>query len=191
MSSYDPDRHHRRSIRLKDWDYSEAGAYFVTIVTYQRAMLFGEIVAGALTLSPGGEIVKQEWLKSEVIRKEITLDEFIVMPNHLHAIVWINNPPEFASKETERSSNDLICIIPRSLGSMMIGFKSSATSRLNRMRNTPGCSVWQRSYHDHIIRNAQELQAIRAYIQNNPLNWQLDAENPNRLYRGAKHTPTQ
>ena len=92
MSTYNPDKHHRHSIRLRDWDYSSGAAYFVTVVTHAREMLFGEITDGMMSLSPCGEIVEQEWLKSERIRKEITLDEFIIMPNHLHAIIWIFNP---------------------------------------------------------------------------------------------------
>ena len=86
---YDPERHRRRSIRLKDWDYAQPGAYFVTIVAYGRELLFGQVVGDEIRLSAFGEIVRDEWLASADIRREIRLDEFVVMPNHLHGIVWI------------------------------------------------------------------------------------------------------
>ncbi len=86
---YDPNKHHRRSIRLKGYDYSSAGAYFITICAYQRACLFGEIVDGMMQLNEFGQIVADEWLKSSEIRREIALDEWVVMPNHIHGIVFI------------------------------------------------------------------------------------------------------
>jgi len=91
--TYDPERHHRRSIRLAGYDYTQAGAYFVTLVTHQRECLFGEIVDGEMLLNEIGRIVRDEWFRSAEIRREIALDpdEFVVMPNHIHGIVWICN----------------------------------------------------------------------------------------------------
>ena len=87
--TYDPAQHHRRSIRLPAYDYAQAGAYFVTIVTNVRACLFGEILDGEMRLSKAGEIVAQEWQRSAEIREEIKLDEWVVMPNHIHGIIFI------------------------------------------------------------------------------------------------------
>lgn len=86
---YNPDLHHRSSIRLKGYDYSQPGAYFITICTHNRACLFGHIVNGAMVLNDVGKIVADEWMKSDEIRNEIELDEWVVMPNHMHAIVMI------------------------------------------------------------------------------------------------------
>ena len=85
-------RHHRHSVRLQGYDYSQSGAYFVTICAYNRECLFGEIVGNDIRLNDYGVIAKDEWIKSSEIRKEIKLDEFVVMSNHIHGIVWINNP---------------------------------------------------------------------------------------------------
>ena len=91
MGDYDPDKHHRRSIRLKGYDYISAGAYFITICTYKREALFGDIVAGEMRLSEYGRVVSAEWLRTPKIRQEMRMDEFVVMPNHIHGIVWIDH----------------------------------------------------------------------------------------------------
>lgn len=91
MTAYDPNRHHRRSIRLKGYDYTQPGAYFITICTHERAHLFGAVVEGEMRLNEWGEIVREEWFKTAQIRPYVTLypDEFVLMPNHVHGIVWI------------------------------------------------------------------------------------------------------
>ena len=86
---YDPGTHHRRSIRLKDYDYSQEGAYFVTICSHERKCLFGEILDGEMRLNDIGTVVRNEWLNSERMRREIHLDTFVVMPNHIHGVVFI------------------------------------------------------------------------------------------------------
>ena len=91
MPSYDPARHHRRSIRLPGYDYTQPGAYFVTIVTHCRAHVFGEVVDGDMQLNAWGDIVRDEWFKTAQIRPYVQLwdDEFVVMPNHIHGIIWV------------------------------------------------------------------------------------------------------
>lgn len=188
---YNPDIHHRRSIRLKGYDYTQPGAYFVTMVTYQRDEIFGEIGNGEMKLSPLGKIVQEEWFRSAEIRKEIQLfeDEFVVMPNHGHGIVWIvdntvgadgvrpNIERTPAMRPNSRNVPTLASLrrAPRSLGSFIAGFKASVTSRAKRELNMTG--TWQRNYYDHLIRNDRELKNIRWYIANNPLHWQLDRDN--------------
>jgi len=178
--------HHRRSIRLKGYDYTQPGAYFVTICTHQRQPLFGRVVDRNMVLNAYGEIVREEWFRSAEIRAEIVLfpDEFVVMPNHIHGIVWIvETGPVGATGRSPLPPRDQPPHgpAPRSLGSFIAGFKSAVTKRINALRGTPGTPVWQRNYYEHIIRHERALEAIRRYIAANPLRWHLDRYNPDAL----------
>jgi REP element-mobilizing transposase RayT len=171
--------YHRRSIRLQGYDYTQSGAYFVTLCTHQRDCLFATIsVDGELILNDVGRIVEEEWCRSAEIRKEIELDTFAVMPNHLHGIVVISRADVVGA--TGRSPLPPVRPGPasHSLGALIAGFKSATTKRINLLRKTPGQPVWQRNYYEHIVRNERDLNAIRIYIENNPMNWALDRENP-------------
>ncbi|RKY49507.1 MAG: transposase [Candidatus Neomarinimicrobiota bacterium] len=167
---YNPDIHHRRSIRLQGYDYSSPGAYFVTICTQNRECLFGDIVNGKMVLNDIGKIVADEWIKTGDIRDEIELDAWVVMPNHFHGIVMIRR----GDRPVAPTPTPLPGPRPKSIGSLMSGFKSAVTKRINKIRQTPGISVWQRNFYEHIIRNETELGNIRQYIINNPLNWRSD-----------------
>ena len=178
--NYDPAKHHRRSIRLPGYDYTRSGYYFVTICCYQRQCLFGDIVNGAMQLNQFGEIVQKEWLRSSIIRQEIELNEFVVMPNHFHGIVIINPVGAFDRTPLPQSNKPIIpSMKPKSLSSLMAGFKSSVTKQINLIRNTARAKVWQRNYYEHIIRNEKALNNIQQYIINNPLSWQKDQLHPN------------
>ena len=177
----------RRSIRLKNYDYSQPGAYFVTICTQHRACLFGDIVDGTMALSNLGSIVFEEWTRTSEIRQEVELDTFQVMPNHIHGVVVITENGSGANDVSVGAHGraPLPCkrpqgLIrePKSLGSLVAGFKAAATKRINVARNTQGQPVWQRNYYEHIIRDESELDTIRLYIVNNPLNWSQDSLNP-------------
>jgi putative transposase len=170
---------HRKYLRLQGYDYSQAGGYFVTIVTQGRECLFGEIVGGEMRLNPYGEIVTEEWLRSAEIRREIRLDAFCVMPNHIHGIVFIYDDPVGATGRSPQPTRDRYPHgpAPKSLGAFMAGFKSSVTKRINVLENTPGAPVWQRNYYEHIIRDEQDYERIFNYIANNPSNWPEDEEN--------------
>jgi REP element-mobilizing transposase RayT len=190
MTRYDPEKHHRRSIRLRGYDYARPGAYFVTICTRERECLFGDAANGAMNLNEYGKIAYEEWIRSATIRHEIRLDEFIVMPNHLHGIVILTDGRGSHSVgATGRSplqpAHEPQTFRPgppkNSLGSFIAGFKSATTQRINRIRGTPGMSLWQRNYYEHVIRNEDELNQIRTYISENPLKWELDENHPNRL----------
>ena len=166
----------RRSIRLQGYDYSQAGAYFVTICTQNRQCLFGDILDGEILLNEAGWIVANEWIKTPVIRTEIELDEWVVMPNHVHGILLITG-------STDRNSTGDRRVAPtgpqpRSVGAVMAGYKSAVTKRINELRQTPGAKLWQRNYWEHIVRNEPELNLIREYIQNNPNQWKMDRLNP-------------
>ena len=199
MTRYDPDKHHRRSIRLPVWDYRQAGAYFVTLVTYDRGTLFGQVVNGEMVLSPFGRVAATMWQRLPSHFSCVRLDEFVVMPNHLHGIIWLVNASggrgEASSTETRQSESSMpgegegqcaairrmphpCKMQPGSLGAIMGNFKSVATRRINRMRHTPNALVWQRNYYERIIRNERELDAIRRYILDNPNRWDEDGENP-------------
>lgn len=173
---YDPDRHHRRSIRLKGYDYSQVGAYFVSICTQGRECLFGGIVAGEMVLNDAGEIVAGEWLKTVEICNEIALDEWVVMPNHFHGILVITDPVRAIHESplqmtvTQRRN----MAIPKLIGR----FKMLSSKRINALRKTTGAKLWQRNYHEHIIRDEASLVRIRRYIRDNPVRWALDRENP-------------
>lgn len=171
---------HRRSIRLKGYDYSQAGAYFVTLCTHNRECLFGKIVDGEMRLNELGHIVCEEWLRSAEIRPEIMLDAFVVMPNHLHGIVIFTPVGAHGRAPLPSPSPQPPHRKPRSLGSFIAGFKSVVTKRINQTRQTPGIPVWQRNYYEHIIRNQESLARIRRYIADNPAKWDVDPENPTR-----------
>ena len=172
----------KNSLRLRGYDYSQPGAYFVTIVTYQREILFGEIVNGEMVLNEIGKIVQTEWERTPQIRREVDLGAYMIMPNHFHAIVIFN---EYATvvgatgrSPLQRSNQPPHGPAPKSLGALMAGFKSSVTKRINIFRNTPGAPIWQRNYYDHIIRNDREMSRIWDYIETNPMRWAEDRENP-------------
>jgi len=188
----------RESMRLHGYDYSQAGAYFITICTHQRACLFGQIVKANeiahvqtchrcdpapirydIALNGAGRIIADEWKRSAAIRGELELDEWVVMPNHLHGIVFIDRgrhgtdtkePPPLPVANTCAPVGPH----PKSIGAMVAGFKSAATARINKMRNTPGAKLWQRNYWEHIIRNESELNRLREYIRYNPAQWESD-----------------
>ena len=159
--------HRRKTMRLQEYDSSQAGGYFITICTHEKECLFGEVVDGEVQLNEIGRIVKSEWLKTEEIRDNVSTDEFVIMPNHVHGILFIDEPAERFGQPT----SNLIPTINRS-------FKAAIIKQINELRNTPVVPVWQRSFYDRIVRNDDELNKIREYILNNPLKWQLDTENP-------------
>ena len=175
----------RKSIRLQEYDYSQAGGYFVTICTQDRDCLFGEIVDGTMILNEMGKIVESEWIKSPEIRSEIELDVFQIMPNHFHTVLFImglndDDPVVGATGRSPLQSNPNPPNGPRpkSLSSLMAGFKSAVTTNINLFRGTPGAKLWQRNYYDRIIRDDDELNRIREYIIYNPKKWDVDKDNP-------------
>jgi putative transposase len=168
--AFDSERHHRQSIRLRDYDYRSPGAYFVTAVTVNRDCLFED--------APLRSIVERCWLAIPRHSAHASLDAWVVMPNHLHAIVVIDALEQSGSgHETPASS---VHPQARSLGTIIGNFKSVTTRRINRARRTPAAPVWQRNYFERIVRNDDELNRIRAYIAANPMRWDLDRENPER-----------
>lgn len=183
---YNPQIHHRRSIRLKGYDYSQAGAYFITICTKDRQRLFGEITNGEMILNEMGTIAYNEWLKTPELRPNVSLDVFVIMPNHMHGIIVINDDetgrgelhsPLPPNNDANRGECNSPLPVPgtsfrspsNNVGAIVRGYKSSVTKQINLL-NYDG-SVWQRNYHEHIIRNERSYQRISDYVIDNPKNW--------------------
>lgn len=176
--AYNPKIHKRRSIRLKDYDYSQEGAYFITICTKNRECLFGDVVGGKMVLNEIGEIVDDEWNKTQYLRKNVELDEYVVMPNHLHGILTIDDVGARRGVPLQQS-NRFGTSISNSLGIIVNHFKSAVKRWCNK--NNHEYFQWQRNYYEHAIRNENELNRIREYIVNNPLEWAFDRNNPNNI----------
>lgn len=167
--NFDPDKHHRHSIRLRDYDYSQPGAYFVTVCVKDRKCLFGEVMDGAMRLNDTGRAVQAEWVRLPERFLSVSLDEFVIMPNHLHGIIHVGAP--FMAPAEPGAINRAL-----TLGEMVRTFKAASTRTIRRS----GTSFqWQRNYYEHVIRNENELARVREYIVNNPAQWALDRENPN------------
>jgi REP element-mobilizing transposase RayT len=181
--------HSRRSIRLRDYDYAQNGAYFVTVCAHERASLFGEIVDEAMILNEAGKIAEACWAAIPRHFSNVELDAFVVMPNHIHGIIVIadevrRQPAAVGAQQccapTSPKDGRRINVAPGSLGAIVRSFKSAVTKEINGLRGTPSQPVWQRNYYDHIIRNERELNAIHDYIEKNPQRWALDEENAGR-----------
>lgn len=166
--TYDPQIHHRRSIRLRGYDYSRAGLYFVTVCAHGKEDLFGQMVEGEMKPNDYGEAVRLFWNDLPRHYPHARLDSFVVMPNHAHGVIEIVGAG-LKPAPTARASLGLPEIIRR--------FKTYSSRRINEMRGTPGRPVWQRNYYEHIIRGQHELNVIREYVATNPLRGATDPEN--------------
>ncbi len=179
------DKHRRNSIRLKGYDYIQAGAYFVTICTRGRECLFGDIMNGEMQLNEVGRIMANTWEWLATQYAYIELDAWIVMPNHLHGIIVILNDDSTSGsgRGGSRTAPTQIAIAKpvtrKPLGRLIGAFKTVSTQRINELNGSSGAPIWQRNYYEQIIRDEKSLQQIREYIISNPLKWGLDHENPN------------
>ena len=176
------------STRLKNWDYSSEGAYFVTLCTQNREYFFGDIVDGTMNYSRTGEMVAKEWENTKNIRSNVELDKWIVMPNHIHGIVVIKNSnAKTRHVETHcnaslrrKSSSNQFGPQSHNLASIIRGFKGASTKQIH----VEGFMTfaWQPRFYDHIIRDENDLNRIREYIINNPIKWNSDRNNLENLY---------
>ena len=196
MNRFDPHKHHRRSIRLQAWDYTSAGAYFVTICAYKGLLIFGEITNNEKHhLSLLGHLVDLCWQAIPAHFPMVTLDAHIVMPNHFHGILWIDN----SNLDTDTvgathvvgatHGSPLHDPVPQqphgpqkqSLGAIIGQFKSSVTRRFNQIvlpENALGHPVWQRNFYDKVVRSDEQLRTYQTYIANNPCQWFSDKLHP-------------
>jgi putative transposase len=192
--AFNSQKHHRRSIRLKGYDYTEPGAYFVTICTSKREHLFGHIQDEKMHLNRYGEVIQFNWNNLPKIYPHVQLDEFVIMPDHIHGIIILKNDPVGAGSPTvESPTKNLYKPAPtiesptknphqpaqkrHGLPQIIRSLKTCSATRINQLRSTKGNPVWQRGYYEHIVRNEQALFNIRRYIINNPLKWQKDKLN--------------
>ena len=186
--NYNPQIHQRRSVRLPGFDYTHPVAYFVTVCAYRRECLFGKVAGGNVVLNHLGRLAHEEWAYTKIIRPEVQLDEFVIMPNHIHGIITMQRSSRSVGAHGRApllpSGNALLFRQARSLGSLIAGFKSAATKRINQSRHTPGQPVWQRNYYEHVIRGETDLNRIRQYIRDNPAKSTEDIYNPARISRG-------
>lgn len=205
---YDPEIHHRRSIRLRGYDYSQPAPYFVTLCVQNSLCLFGDVVDGEMVLNDAGLIIEQWFKKLENKFSGVRLDRFRVMPSHMHAILAIMgtrmdmvttfgigvdeldldgadaNEGIVPSRDGAKGGHVGPPLRP-TLGDAIQWFKTMTTNEYIRGVRQSGWprfkgKLWQRDYFDHIVRNAESLELIRNYIRDNPLRWSLDRENPNR-----------
>ena len=179
MNRYEPHRHHRRSVRLKGYDYTQEGAYFVTVVTQNHSCLFGELAGETMCLNPAGKVVEECWQAIPDHFPHVELDAFVIMPNHVHGIIRIVGAKDFSPVHPDPVSPSDTSVFrspKRTIGSVVRGFKIGVTKCFRS--NTEIQNVWQRNYHDHIIRNEAALNRIRQYIAENPARWGEDDENP-------------
>jgi putative transposase len=189
MPGYDADRHHRRSARLPGYDYSRAGAYFVTVCTHERECMLGEVISDEVVLTPAGLAVRQVWQSLPRRFPSVVLDAFVVMPNHIHGVLTIMSPArggdrrqapvpiaaEIAVQSAGSASPARSC---PSLGQIMRAFKSLSAIQANAALERSGRPFWQRNYHDQVIRTDAALAHIRQYIAQNPRRWAEDPDNP-------------
>ncbi len=199
--NYNPQIHHRKSIRQKGYDYSQAGLYFITICTHNRECLFGKIVGvenfqPEMILNEAGKIANECWLEIPKHFPNAVLHEHIVMPNHVHGIIELtdathvgaenflplqNNMTQTVGVENFQplpQRNEFQKMIPRSIGSIIKGFKIDVTVGAKNI--LPDVKIWQRNYHEHIIRSEQSYQTISEYIINNPAQWNEDKFHNNK-----------
>jgi REP element-mobilizing transposase RayT len=174
---YNPNKHHRRSLRLPGYNYTQPGAYYITICTYQRQGWFGDVVDGEMRCNRLGDIVYTFWQGLPHRFPHIKLDAFVVMPNHLHGILMITEQGR-KSIPFDTPVESFGKPVPGSIPTVVRSFKSAVTTRINLMRPASSTPVWQRNYHESIIRIESGLDRVRQYIINNPCQWASDAENP-------------
>ncbi len=177
--AYDPKKHHRHSIRLRNYDYASAGAYYVTICSFRRECLLGDVVDGNMVLNSYGHLAAAVWLWLEDRYPYVRLDAWVLMPNHMHGVLVILADAE---QDGRRGGSRTAPTHQRkSLGRLVGAFKTVSTKHINILRDTPGMPVWQRNYHERVIRNGAELQRIRAYIGMNPARWPEDDNHPSKV----------
>ena len=188
---YNSKKHHRQSLRLKGYDYTQSGAYYVTICTQKRSCLLGTVKDGEMVLNEAGQMIKSVWDELPEKCSGIEIDQYIIMPNHMHGIIFIVGAPLVGalSVGSRMGVKDRAGTRPAptsSLGYVVGIFKSISTHQyaINvHTNNWPEFSgkLWQRNYYERIIRNDDELYRIREYIQNNPRQWDDDDYNPMKL----------
>jgi REP element-mobilizing transposase RayT len=171
---YNPAIHHRTSVRLKEYDYSQPGEYFVTLCTHEKVCVFGEVVEDEVQLTPMGEIAKRCWEEIPKHFPNVELDEHVVMPNHIHGIIVLNDH----GRDVQLNVPTRLSPRRGSLSVIIRTYKAAVTAECRDKKYSE--FRWQSRFYDHVIRDGQDLDRIREYIIENPIKWYLDENNPNR-----------
>lgn len=176
---YGGEQHNRRSIRLSGYDYAQSGAYFVTVCTQKRACLFGSIANSEMQINDAGRIAQTVWTELPARFPQVGIDGFIVMPNHIHGILMVGAqfiaPSDSPFDVIKNPARSVIGRAP-ALGEIIRAYKAISTRKI---RPTVKADFrWQRNYYEHIVRSEESLNRIREYILNNPIQWDVDRENP-------------
>ncbi len=174
----------RRSIRLKEYDYSQSGGYFVTICSHNNKSLFGTLIDDKIQLNEFGNVVAVEWLRTAELRKQVAIDEYVIMPDHFHGIIMLIEDgrgtaccafDRMQSPDSRKGTARCAPTIRKfgttpssSIPTIVRAFKAAVTRGINLLRKTPGAPVWQRNYYEHVIRNEDDLTNTRKYIKYNP-----------------------
>ena len=186
---HNPERPHRRSNRLRGFDYTQAGAYFVTIVAQERTSFFGLVCSEEMRPNEAGRMACRIWESLPLRFPAIEMDSFVVMPNHLHGIVLIHQEPVGAplvgARRSATGESRATTRVAPTLGDVIGAYKSLTTVeyvRGVRTMNWPPFHkrLWQRNYYERVVRDEESLESIRQYILDNPARWSLDPENPNK-----------
>ncbi|MBS1174382.1 MAG: hypothetical protein H6R05_513 [Burkholderiaceae bacterium] len=160
----------RQSIRIPNYDYAQAGMYFVTICTHNRLPLFGTVSDGVMHLSAFGKIVQLAWMDLPNHYSNMQSDGFVVMPNHVHGIITLSSIERTREKAGLKPAPTRV----HGLFEMVRAFKTFSAKRINQLRQTSGTSIWQRGYYEHIIRSDESYRTIAEYIKTNPQRWLED-----------------
>ena len=175
----------RRSIRLPGYDYSQPGAYFITLSghpAFTSDFPFARVCEDQVAVTPIGSIIEREWLRTAELRPAVTNDSFIIMPTHMHGILILTDHPAARGAHGPASNDPVARHGPASgtIGAILAGFKAAVTSRVRRFTGLSEVEVWHRNYFEHVIRTESALARIREYIAANPARWALDRYNPAR-----------
>ena len=189
----------RRSLRLRDYDYSELGTYFITIVTRDRWCLFGDVANGEMRLNDPGSVIERKWLDLPNQFPSVEMDSHIVMPNHIHGLLHLTDPEDCVGAPLVGARSGSTLHTPERLaplGDIVGAYKSLSTNAYIEGVKTLGWPrfarrLWQRNYYEHIVRDEDSLERIREYILANPAMWSDDPENHNRGREEANHNRPQ
>ncbi len=183
--TYDPHKHHRRSIRLKGYDYTQAGAYFVTICVKSGLCVLSDVKNGKIELNEMGGIVRACWDDLPNHYAHVDLDAFVIMPNHIHGIIILDTDDVGAGLKpaptTKPAPTKPAPTKRHGLPEIVRALKTFSSRRINSLRGTTGTAFWQRNYYEQIIRNERHLTAVRQYIYTNPSRWEADKLHPQAL----------
>jgi REP element-mobilizing transposase RayT len=193
VSKFDPQKHHRRSIRLPGYDYTGAGGYYVTIVAHNRTCLFGEIVNGEMSLNNLGQIAKREWARLPKRFKHVELGVYVIMPNRIHGIILIDDSRRGTADFANTTHTQDLRRAPTqehfgkpvsgSIPTIIRSYKSAVALRIHYAQPNDDSPIWQRNYYEHVIRNTDDANRIHTYIESNPANWDIDKENSSLVKR--------